>query len=121
MNPKAKSFKTGNRKSKYDKYQNKIIELAGQGWTVIQILDQLEIEYGEYDVTQAGLYNYIKTRNLKHLTRKRIGEEEKVCDGCQWCEKLQMCNGNVNRFCMLEKRQIFHTTTTSPMWCSKSC
>ena len=53
MNPKAKSFKAGNRKSKYDKYQDKIIELASQGWTVIQILDQLEKEYEEYDVTQA--------------------------------------------------------------------
>lgn len=119
MNPKAKSFKTGIRKSKYDKYKNEIIEYASSGLNVIEILDKLDRLYPEDETTQDGLYNYIKTRNIKHLTRKRIGEEENICDGCQWCEKLQMCNGNINRFCMLSKKQIYHTTTTSPMWCNK--
>jgi len=119
MNPKAKSFRTGTRKSKYDKYKDEIIEYGSAGLNVIEILDKLDQFYIDDDITQAGLYNYIKTRNIKHLSRKSLVHTETICDGCEWCEELEMCNGNINRFCMLSKKQIFRTTTTSPMWCKK--
>jgi hypothetical protein len=119
MNPKAKSFKPGIRKSKYDKYEQQIIDLCSKGLSAIEIMDKFEEIYEEYDITQSGLYNYIKTRNIKHLSRKSLIHTETICDGCEWCEELEMCNGNINRFCMLSKKQIFRTTTTSPMWCKK--
>jgi len=49
MNPKAKSFRTGIRKSKYDKYEQQIIELCSKGLSVIEIMDKFEEIYEEYD------------------------------------------------------------------------
>ena len=120
MKGKAKAFKPGKRKSKYDQYKEEIIKYSSQGFTVQEILDELDKKYGLYDCTHAGLYNYIKTRDIKHLSRKSKEHAETICDGCQFCEKLTMNRGNINKFCMLSKRQIFYTTTTSPFWCEKN-
>lgn len=109
------------RRSKFNAYDEEIIEMLDAGMPISEVTDRISEHFPDGADYNAVWY-YIHSRGFQVKRVKYTGLKEKPpnCDTCGSCTVVIAPDGKDDiRVCLRHRQLVANEVRTSPMWCGR--